>query len=483
MKAEKHWEEKGYGEIVAVEPGEKTVAVHFANGDRVKVARAALGIDVDTELVLEEESGGLIARGARGEREIDWMVIRRSDDPEFAEVIRERDAEESRRIGTRLRVVRENTGLSQKAAAEMIGMAAPQLAKIERGTTDMRISTVRSLLRALGVSFAEITGPDAPEVSMPELIRRGVKSEAPKETLQKIAAKVDPRRLSEALARGFAWDPEALLTGVPENPELDFEVAFKARSPEKARQSPLLRLARTLSEICAEASKMAINGLPADPAVIRKQVIDEQGELTLAALSEWAWRKGTVVIPMSGPEFSAAAWHVGERPMVVLKAKQEYSAHWLFELAHEIGHLALGHASGNDWVVDIDQPQLVVSVDAQEQEANDFALSLLVPDWELLLTEIKSGSGASTQEQKHRFKGEVERLSTEHGLAPGLLGFIAAYGLPEVAESGDRWGSATNLAKEEKPARPIVRAAFERHISLGEMSELDAALVEAVVLE
>lgn len=483
MKAKKHWEEEGYGEIVSVEPGETTIVVHFANGDTVKVPRSSLGIDKDTSLVVEEESGGLIACGARGKREIDWMVVRRGDDPEFAEVIRERDADESRRIGTRLRVARENAGLSQKAAAEMAGMAAPQLAKLERGTTDMRISTVRSLLRALGVSFADVAGPDAPEVSIPELIRRGVKSEAPKEILQKIATKVNPRQLSEVLARGFAWDPVALLAGVPKNPKLDFDVAFKARAPEKARQSPILRLARTLSEICADASSVVINELPADPTVIRERVIGEQGELTLAALCEWAWGMGIVVIPMSGPGFSAAAWHVDERPTVVLKATQEYNAHWLFELAHEVGHLALGHASGNDWVVDVDQPKPQSTVDTQEREANDFALSLLVPDRAQLLAAIKSGSGTSIKQQKLRFKGEVERLSGEHGLAPGLLGFVAAYGLPEVAESGDRWGSATNLAKKEEFARPIVRAAFERHISLGGMPELDAALVEAVVLE
>jgi transcriptional regulator with XRE-family HTH domain len=478
--AERFWEEEGYGEIVAVEPIGGVLAVEFANGDRIEVSLDSLGADRDTKLMLGE-NGALLAIGPGGEREIDWMVIRASADSAFAAELRERDAEESRRIGRRLRALRQNKGLSLKASAEMAGMSSPQLAKIEKGETDLRISTVRSVLRPLGASFADIAGPDAPEVSVPELIKRASKAGAPKETLAKIAVKLDPRRLADALSRGFAWEPQALLSGAPENPELNFAVAFKARSPEKARQSPMLRLARTLSEISSEAFEQPPAELPDGPDPIREQI---GAEITLEALAEWAWDAGIMVLPMGGPDFSAAAWHVGERPAVVLKAKQEYSAHWLFELAHELGHVLLGHAAGETGVVDVDQPQpLVAAIDEQEQEANEFALRLLIPERERLLEEIRIGSGQSTQEQKWNFKGQVERVAAERRLAPGLLGFVAAYGLPEVAETGDRWGSATNLAKEEAEARPIIRAALRRHINFAALSELDRALVEAVVLE
>jgi transcriptional regulator with XRE-family HTH domain len=480
----KAWEEDGYGEIVGVESGAGRVLVGFANGDQVDVDVAALGVDEQTAFHIDEEGGGLIAETSQGEREIDWMLIRRIDDPDFASVVRERDAEESRRIGTRLRVLRENSGLLQKDAAELAGMAAPQLAKIESGKSDLRISTVRSVLRALGASFADISGPDALEVSIKELERNAEKAGAPRELLKRIADKVGARELAPTLGRGFAWDPAALISGVPENRELDFAVAFKARSPDRERQSPLLRLARTVSEICDQTFEGPVVGLPADPNVIRERLIGNASGLSLKTLVDWAWKVGIIVIPMSGPGFSAAAWHVGERPVVILKAKQEFSAHWLFQLAHEIGHLALGHASGDDWIVDVDQPQPGVSTDDdQEQEANEFALALLVPEREQLLEEIRAGSGQALHEQKLWFKGEVERLADERGLAPGLLGFVAAYGLPDVAETGDRWGSATNLAKQEADARPIVRSAFEQKIKLDGLSELDAALVEAVVLE
>ena len=149
--SERRWEQEGYGKITAVESSFGVLAVTFANRDSAELQIADLGLPNDTEFRLDEESGALIAMPPGGEeREIDWMLIRRIDDPEFAAVVRERDAEESRRIGRRLRALRENQGLSQKAAAEMAGMSAPQLAKIERGESDLRVSTVRAVLRAPG---------------------------------------------------------------------------------------------------------------------------------------------------------------------------------------------------------------------------------------------------------------------------------------------------------------------------------------------
>ena len=414
--SERFWEEPGYGEIVAIEPGEGALGVVFANGERVEVDLDALGGGADTQFALGED-GALLAETANRVREIDWMVVRASADPAFAAELRDRDGEESRRIGKRLKALRETRGLSQKAVAEMAGMSAPQLAKIEKGESDLRISTVRAVLRALDASFGDISGPEALEISVPELIRRGSASEAPKEILGKIAGKVDPKRFADALSRGFAWEPAALMSGPPENPELDFAVAFKARDPEKERQSPLLRLARTLTEISEQAFDGKLSRLPEDPAMIRERI----GEtISLEGLVEWAWSMGVIVIPMSGPGFSAAAWQLGERPAVVLKAKQEFSAHWLFELAHELGHVGLGHAAAETGIVDVDQPQpLVAASDEQEQEANEFALRLLVPDRESCLDEIREGSGQSTQEQKWNFKGQVERVAAEHGPGSG----------------------------------------------------------------
>jgi transcriptional regulator with XRE-family HTH domain len=478
MSASERWEEEGYGEIVAVEPGLGSILVHFANGDQVPVELAALGADLSTEFEVDDE-GSLIARGAQSAREIDWMLIRRLDDPEFAEVLRERDAEESRRIGRRLRALRENNGLSQKDAAKLAEIAPSRLAKIERGETDLRISTVRSVLRAIGGSFADISGPEAPEVSVKDL---AAKLEAPLEVLRQIAAKVGPQKLSPALARGFRWKSETVLRGVPDESPLGVRVAFKKQAgSKKSGSTPIERLARTLSELSAESFVGAVRDLPADPAAIRTEVIEEAGEVSLETLTRWAWAMGVVVVPMSGPGFQAAAWHVGERPVVVLKLSYDLQVYWLFALAHEIGHIALGHLKDSA-VIDLDELGKVED-DGQETEANDFARDLLAPGSERLFAEIRRRSAGDLDFQRHKFKGKVEDVAEEEGLDPALLGILAAYTLTDVARQRDRWGSAINIAKLRGPARPLVREAFESRIELEELPELDAALVRAVVLE
>ena len=70
-----------------------------------------------------------------------------------------------RRIGRRLRALREDRGLSQKDLAALVGMSGPQLSKIEKGTSDLRFSTVQTLLRAMGATLEDISGPGALERS------------------------------------------------------------------------------------------------------------------------------------------------------------------------------------------------------------------------------------------------------------------------------------------------------------------------------
>jgi transcriptional regulator with XRE-family HTH domain len=484
MMAEAHWEKEGYGEITGAQSSFGTLIVTFANGDAVELQIADLGLPNDSELRFKKENRSLTATPPGGEeREIDWMLIRRLDDPRFAEALRKRDAEESHRIGRRLRVLRENRGVTQKAAAEMAGMSAPQLAKIERGESDLRISTVQAVLRALGGSFADIARPDAPEVSMKEISKNAKATGAPGMVLERIAEHVGPERFPALLARGFGWNVDELLKGPPESPPLEIAVSFKARDRERAKSSPLVRLAQAVSEIAAESYKTPVKALPQDPSAIREQIGPVEGTISLQALVKWSWEMGIMVIPTPGTKgvFSGAAWNVGERPVAVLSSTQASPAFWLFDLAHELGHLALGHPLSQG-VVDVDKPGEATD-DAHEEAADRFALDLLLPDRESLFAEIRRRSEGSLDWQKRKFKWKVIEVAEEEGVDKALLATTAAAALTDIAEPIDRWGSAQNIAKEQGEGRRIVQASFARRIDLNGLEELDAALLQAVVLE
>lgn len=474
------WEQEGYGDVVGVEGSLGVIDVEFANGDVIEVSVPELGLDATTTFEVDRESGTLIAKGPEGPREIDWMVIRAITDPAFAREIRERDAEEAKRVGRRLRSLRERRGLSQKDVAKSLGMKAPQLAKIESGEQDLRLSTLRSVLRILGATFNDIAGPDAPELSLEELAAR---TGTPAVLLRVIAQKVGPREAPAQIARGFKWNLAEVLGGVAP-PELGISLAFAANRKSDRRPSPVQRLARSVSEISVASAADTAVDLPADAGALRKLVLGgENREITLEDLLRFSWGAGIVVVPMAaGPGFQAVAWYVAQRPVVVLRLTRSYSAQWLFTLAHEIGHLVLGHVKANSGLVDVDEPGKVAD-DAAEEEANRFAKDLLAPGSDKLFEEIRQRMPPSVTAQKKAFKGAMTSVAAKAKIDPALFGFLAAYAMRDIAEEVDRWGSATNIAKKKPHGRISARKTYLDHVDLDRINKADSALIEAVVLE
>ena len=55
-----------------------------------------------------------------------------------------------------LRALRERAGLSQKGLAAQVGISRQQVNRLENGSYDPYLSTVRSLAQVLGVPLAEL---------------------------------------------------------------------------------------------------------------------------------------------------------------------------------------------------------------------------------------------------------------------------------------------------------------------------------------
>ncbi len=70
---------------------------------------------------------------------------------------------ERRRLGTRLRLLRERKGLTQEQAAEEIGIHPKHLGRIEGADGNPTISTLIALALAYGVNLASLFEPEAPE--------------------------------------------------------------------------------------------------------------------------------------------------------------------------------------------------------------------------------------------------------------------------------------------------------------------------------
>jgi hypothetical protein len=177
-------------------------------------------------------------------------------------------------------------------------------------------------------------------------------------------------------------------------------------------------------------------------------------------------------------EFSAAVWDSSPRPLIVLKESRELAVYWLFDLAHELAHLALGHV-GQTALIDVESPApRGDSLDSMEQAANDYALEILLPNHEELLREVRREARGSHL----RFKGAVASVADAAQVSPGLLGMIAAYALAEVGQDKDRWGSATNLARPDGAGREQVQNVARQFLSPDHLDPVDVVLIRQLVL-
>lgn len=473
------WLERGYSDIVAARLNAGVLEVEFGNGDIVEMSPGMFGLEVITgaEVDPEEALSVRVLNGDGRPVEVSSTRIRSATDPEYALELRRLDAEQSRRLGLRLKALREDRNLSQRDLAHLVGMPPPQLSKIESGSYDLRVSTVQTLLRAMDASFADIAGPDAPEASQKTLLKHAQRAGAPKDIVSRILARVDRSRALDVLADAFSWSRHSLLQGDVTPRPLPVPVRLKTKGNKAAAPSPLLAFAHNLTKRLLPALRQPEAAPPSDASHIRKRIIQQHGRITLESLLKWSWDSGIAVLPMHGRGgFSAAAWKLDETPIVVIKETRDFAVYWLFDLAHEIGHLMQGHVDDSA-VIDIEAPTLHYDKDKQEEGATRFGLDLLLPERETLLGFVRADARGSHL----RFKGAVERVASKHDVSASLLGIVAAYELVEVGEYKDRWGSASNLARPDGSGRDIVERLLRQYLNEDQLTPDTKALVGAAI--
>jgi Zn-dependent peptidase ImmA (M78 family)/transcriptional regulator with XRE-family HTH domain len=387
------------------------------------------------------------------------------------------------RVGRRLQALREDQGLSKKALAELADVSTGALNRAENGDQSAGLALTMKLVRALGASLGELVDAGAPELSMRAINKIGQAAGAPRELLERLGAAAGRRTFVPALGRGFGWAPDELFAGHPRSTAPEIAVAFKAFNRTPQRDAPMLALAKTLSDFSASRHERAFAGIPDDPQKIRVAVQEQADSptVTLGGLLSWAWDAGIVVLPLAkAKDFVAAVWTIDDTPVIVIAESRAVAAYWLFDLAHEIGHLALGHV-GEAGIVDVEAPEAQGLDDDQEREANAFALALLLGDPEGLLADVR----ARTKNDAPRlFKFSVRDVAAAQHVSPGVLGFAAAHEMSDVPADNDRWGSAQNLAKaEDAHGRARVQAEYRARIGLDGIDDIDAALVAAVVTD
>lgn len=161
--------------------------------------------------------------------------------------------------------------------------------------------------------------------------------------------------------------------------------------------------------------------------------------VALGDLVALAWGVGIPIVhlrvfPWSQKRMAAMTVRVGERSFVLLGKDAVYPAWISFYVAHELGHIALGHIGADEALVDLDPGELGPQDDDEEGEADAWALELLTGRRQP--TVLPSGDSSSASELARTASSAGKELQIE----PGTLALCFGY------STGD-WATASGSLK------------------------------------
>jgi hypothetical protein len=229
-----------------------------------------------------------------------------------------------------------------------------------------------------------------------------------------------------ALARRLGLEPKPLLGERVEFVWND-EARFKHLSTHDDAQKA------ALTSFGMSVGRLLLRATPAGPTepiaaeALRDAIMAGSPFVDLGSLlgTCWALRIPVIhlrVFPLEAKSMHAMVVGVDGRFAILLGRDAAYPAPVAFTLAHELGHVMLGHLADAPALIDLEDPALARDGDEQEEEADRFALTLLTgspePDIQTDIEHFNAPTLATA----------VLRASGEYGVEPGTLALCLAHG-------------------------------------------------------
>lgn len=283
------------------------------------------------------------------------------------------------------------------------------------------------------------------------------------------------------IARRLGLDPHSLLQDREEPRFLWREEArFKQLSGESERErAGITSFGRAIASILVRASP-ALGGNLAAASNLRESVLASgRPFVTLADLLSLSWALAVPVVhlrifPWPQKRMAAMTVRVGGRSTVLLGKDSVYPAAIAFYLAHELGHIALGHVEADRQIIDFeDEEPAAEREDDEEREADAFALELLTGEPEP--TVLATGPGwAHGRALAHAALESAQGLRIE----PGTLALCFGH------STGD-WQTANaalgHIYAGPRPVWTYVNAIARQQLELGDLPVEAVDFLEAVL--
>lgn len=284
------------------------------------------------------------------------------------------------------------------------------------------------------------------------------------EALSSQSAKAE---LRFTIARKLGLNPRSLFRD-----EVEFiwkdEARFKHLSNETEGQKA------ALTSFGISVCRMLVRSLTTEPVAgsigaleLRESILQSRSFIDLQGLLAACWAIGVPVIhlrvfPLDAKRMHAMAVKAAGQHAVLLGRDAHYPAPVAFTLAHEIGHVMLGHIGASSAIIDIGDPLGPTEGDTEEEEADRYALELLLgtphPD---IQTNVKRFNATQLA---HAVLGQGPAQRIE----PGTLALCLAY-------ANDVWPVANAamqyIYSEQKPVWQEVNQIAARELDLVALSD------------
>lgn len=181
------------------------------------------------------------------------------------------------------------------------------------------------------------------------------------------------------LARGLNLDLTSLVSPAEPLKFLGAQRKFKLnKNVEEQDVSISAHYATAIAKIALKACRATQMSVPNDPVELRSSILQNHKCVSLEALLAWCNKASIPVLhidKLPGKKMTGLVVREGNKFAIVL-SKKATPSHHVFHLAHELGHIARGHLSGDGFVADqnIGGPD---NGDADEKEADAYAIRLL----------------------------------------------------------------------------------------------------------
>lgn len=295
------------------------------------------------------------------------------------------------------------------------------------------------------------------------------------------AAEVSPSAVTElrfSLVRKLGLDPRSLIED-KSTPRFIWrdEARFKhGTSEDQLEGSMITSFGTALANILISATPSTGETLP-NAASLRGMLLRNRPFIGLSDLLSISWSAGIPVIhlrvfPANHKRMAAMIVSTGSRSAILLGKDSDYPAHIAFYLAHELGHVALGHVHGGNVLVDMDSVLRSPSNDEEEAEADRFALELLTGQAQPV---VRPYARRYIARQLAR---DAIRSAVDLRIEPGTLALCFGY------STGD-WSTANaairSIYDHPKPVWTEVNLIAQNELLLDEISDENTAYLSAVM--